>query len=93
MVQLIPTPHYRLAKADKRYKLADTIRNKQQGIVDKLLDYDAKKDKYKVIYDEGTKDTIPAKNLRETEPNRLSEMELGYWSKQPSLPDNIRRWL
>ena len=86
-------PPYRLVKADKRYKLADTVRNKQQGIVDKLLDYDEKKDKYKVIYDEGTKDTIPAKNLRETEPSRLSEMELSYWSKQPSLPDNIRRWL
>ena len=86
-------PPYRLVKSDKRYKLADTIRNKQRGIVDKILDYDEKKDKYKVIYDEGTKDTIPSKNLRETEPNRLSEMELSYWSKHPNLPDRIRRWL
>ena len=86
-------PPYRLVKADKRYKLAETIRNKQQGIVDKILDYDEKKDKYKVIYDEGTKDTIPSKNLRESEPNKLSTMEIDYWSKQPKLPERMRQYV
>ena len=86
-------PAYRLVKSDRRYRIADTIRNQQRGVIDKILDYNEKNDKYKVIYDEGTKDTIPAKNLRETEPNRLSEMELSYWSKHPYIPNNIKKWL
>ena len=86
-------PIYRLMKSDKRYRLAETLHNQQRGIIDKITGYDAKKDKYHVLYDEGTKDTIPSKNLRETEPNKLSPMEISYWSKQPQLPSNIRRWL
>ena len=86
-------PPYRLIKADKRYKLAETLRNKQRGVVDKILGYSEKNDKYNVLYDEGTKDTIPSRNLRESEPNKLSSMEIDYWSKQPKLPHNIRRWL
>ena len=86
-------PAYRLVKGDNRYKLADTIRNQQRGIVDKILNYNEKKDKYNIIYDEGTKDVIPSKNLREAEPTKLSPMELSYWSKQPSLPNSIKKWL
>ena len=86
-------PAYRLVKADKRYKVAETILDQQRGVIDKITGYDKEKDKYNVIYDEGTKDTIPAKNLRETEPNRLSEMELSYWSKHPPIPQNIRRYI
>ena len=86
-------PAYRLIKSDKRYKLADTIKNQQRGIVDKILKYDEKKGKYNVLYDEGTKDVIPSKNMREAEPTKLSSMELSYWSKQPSLPSSIKKWL
>ena len=86
-------PAYRLIKSDNRYKLADTIRNQQRGIVDKILNYNEKKDKYNILYDEGTKDTIPSKNMRESEPTKLSPMELSYWSKQPSLPNSIKKWL
>ena len=86
-------PAYRLIKSDKRYKLAETIKNQQRGIVDKILKYDEKKDKYNILYDEGTKDVIPSKNLRESEPTKLSSMELSYWSKQPSLPNSIKKWL
>ena len=86
-------PAYKLVKSDNRYKLAETIRNQQRGIVDKILNYNEKKDKYNIIYDEGTKDIIPAKNLRESEPTKLSPMELSYWSKQPSLPNPIKKWL
>ena len=86
-------PAYRLIKSDKRYKLADTIKNQQREIVDKILNYNEKKDSYNIVYDEGTKDAIPSKNMRESEPIKLSPMELSYWSKQPSLPNSIKKWL
>ena len=86
-------PHYRLVKSDKRYEPADTIRNQQRGIIYNALDHDEKRDRYKVLHDEGTLATITAKNIRETEPNRLSEMEVSYCSTQPNLPERIRQRL
>ncbi|KAK8836406.1 hypothetical protein M9Y10_039749 [Tritrichomonas musculus] len=83
MIQLIKTSNN---------NLANTIKNGKRGAVDKIISYDEKKNKYKVQYEGGVQDSIPAKNLREGNPARLSTLELEYWSKQKSLPDNIKKW-
>ena len=84
-------PGYRLIKTSNN-NLANTIKNGKRGAVDKIISYDEKKNKYKVQYEGGVQDSIPAKNLREGNPARLSTLELEYWSKQKSLPDNIKKW-
>ena len=84
-------PGYRLIKTSNN-NLAETIKNGKRGAVDKIISYDEKKNKYKVQYEGGAQDLIPAKNLREGNPARLSTLELEYWSKHDTLPDNIRKW-
>lgn len=85
-------PGFRLIKCDSRYKLAETIKEGKRGVIEEILSYNPKKDKYKVRYDEGTKDSIPSKNLREGNPLKLSFMERQYWLKQKNIPPSIRKW-
>ena len=84
---------YRLVKCDDRYPIAETIKKGKRGIIEEILEYDVKKDKYKVRYDEGTVDYIPSKHLRETNPLKLSAMEREYWSQQDDVPKNIRKYM
>lgn len=85
-------PAYRLVKCDDRYKIANTIKSGKRGIIDKIIDYDEKNDKYHVLYDEGTKDYILAKNLRESNPSKLSSMEREFWANKSNIPIKIRQW-
>ena len=84
---------YRLVKCDDRYKLAKTIKEGKRGIVEEILAYDSKNDRYKVRYDEGTEEYIPSKNLRESNPLKLSTMEREYWFEQDDIPIKIRQFL
>jgi hypothetical protein len=84
---------YRLVKCDERYPLAETIKDGKRGIVEEILEYDVKRDRYKVRYDEGTEEFIPSKNFRESAPLKLSAMEREYWSKQDEVPVKIRRFM
>ena len=84
---------YRLVKCDDRYKLAKTIKEGKRGIVEEILAYDSKNDRYKVRYDEGTEEYIPSKNLRESNPLKLSTMEREYWIEQDDIPIKIRQFL
>ena len=86
-------PAYRLVKCDTRYPIAETIKDGKRGIIEKILDYDLKKDKYKVVYDEGTLDWISSKNFRESAPLKLSTMELEFWSKRDNIPVKIRKFM
>ncbi len=85
-------PGYRLIRSANNIPLANSLKKGKRGIVDKIISYDEKKNKYKVQYEGGVKDTIPAKNLREGNPINLSQMELEYWSKQKQIPDAIMKW-
>ena len=85
-------PGYRLVKT-KNTNLAETIKNDKRGIVNKILSYDVKTDKYKVEYDGGVIEQIPSKNLREGRPTHLSQMELIYWSAKKNIPDKISKWI
>ena len=85
-------PAHKLVKCDSRYELAETIKDGKRGVIEKIIDYNEKTDKYKVVYDEGTEQWIPAKNLREGKPLLLTRMEREYWSKKNKVPEKIKRW-
>ena len=94
---------YRLVKCDDRYKLAKTIKEGKRGIVEEILAYDSKNDRYKVRYEtsiagrptgrEDTIEYIPSKNLREANPLKLSQMEREYWVEQDDIPIKIRKYM
>ena len=85
-------PGYRLIQSANNIPLANSLKKDKRGIVDNIISYDAKKNKYRVQYEGGVKDTIPARNLREGNPINLSQKELEYWSKQKYIPDSIKKW-
>ena len=85
-------PAHKLIKCDSRYELAETIKDGKRGVIEKIIDYNEKTDKYKVVYDEGTEQWIPAKNLREGKPLLLTRMEREYWCKKNKVPEKIKRW-
>ena len=76
----------------KNNNIAETIKNDKRGIVNNILDYNERTDKYKVQYEGGVVEQIPAKNLREGQPTQLSQLELIYWSTKSRIPDKIRKW-
>ena len=85
-------PGYRLVKTTNN-NIANTLKGGKRGIVERIISYDTKKNKYNIEYSEGTKDTIPARNLREGAPTKLSNMELEYWSKKKNIPAAIKKWV
>ena len=86
-------PGYRLVISKPNVPIANTLKGGKRGIVEKITSYDTKKNKYHIEYSEGTKDFIPAKNLREGAPTKLSRMELIYWTKKKTIPNNIKRFI
>ena len=91
-------PGYRLIKTTNRnIPLAESLKDGKRGIIDKILEYNEKTDKYKVEY-EGVNgperyDTIPSKNLREGNPIKLSSLERQFWLKQKEIPVKIRKFI
>ena len=86
-------PGYQLIKTSvKNIPIAETLKGGKRGVIEKILSYDEKKNKYKIQYEGGVIDNIPAKNMREGAPTQLSRMELEYWSKQTKIPDMIKKW-
>ena len=85
-------PGYKLVLCSKNIPLAETLKDQKRGVVEKILDYDIKKDKYSIIYEGGVKDKIPAKNLREGEPLKLSSMERAFWVHK-DLPAKIKDYV
>ena len=86
-------PGYRLVKCDDRYDVAKTIKDGKRGVVKQIISYNDKKDTYRVMFDEGTYDTIPARNLREGHPLFISRLERQYWAGNKNIPVKIRKWL
>ena len=69
--------------------IGETLNDGKRGIVDKILSYDEKHDKYEVVYEGGVKDKIKSKNLRETNPTRMSAIEVEFW-KNKSFPAKLK---
>ena len=72
-------PGYKLVLCSKSIPLAETLKDEKRGVIQTIEGYDDKRDKYKVVYEGGVHDTIPAKNLREGDPLKLSPIERSYW--------------
>lgn len=96
-------PAYRLVKCDNRYKIAKTIKDGKRGVIDKIIKYDSRSNKYTVIYEgvldptgakhhEGSTDTIAARNMREGNPTKLSQIEREFWAGKNKIPKKIRKW-
>ena len=87
-------PGYKLVKSNGNVPLATSIKNGKRGIVKEIRSYNKKRDTYSITYEmpdnSVVKDTIVAKNLRESHPTKLSTMERQYWVKQKVIPDRIR---
>lgn len=83
-------PRHKLIRSNEG-KYADTIDNDSFGIIDKIIDYDAKTDKYKVVYEGGITDSIPSRNLRGNKPTHLGIMEVKFWKNKP-LPERLRKY-
>lgn len=86
-------PGYKLIKSKPNVPIADTLKEGKRGIIESIIGYNANKDKYNIIYEGGVHDTIPAVNLREGNPTKLSRMEREYWIHHKPIPVSIRRWL
>ena len=90
-------PGYKLVKSAKNVPLATTIKNGKRGIVKEIRSYNKKRDTYSITYEmpdnSVVKDTIKAKNMRESHPTKLSTMERQYWIKQNIIPDQISKFI
>ncbi len=85
-------PGFKLIRATNNIPLADSLKSGKRGIVNKIISYDSKKNKYRVEYEGGKRDIIPARNLREGHPTKLSNLEYEYWSTKNNVPESIIRW-
>ena len=85
-------PGYKLVLCSKSIPLAETLKDEKRGVIQTIEGYDDKRDKYKVVYEGGVHDTIPAKNLREGDPLKLSPIERSYWVKK-ELPSKIKKFV
>lgn len=85
-------PGYRLVKAKGKVPYAETLKEGKRGDVEEIKEYYPRTDKYKVKYEGGVEDIIPAKHLREGRPTKLSRIEREYWLRKKSIPANIRKW-
>ncbi|KAI5520773.1 integrase core domain containing protein family [Trichomonas vaginalis G3] len=84
-------PRFRLVESENG-RLAKTVDEAKRGIVNKIVSYDEDKDEYTVIYEGGVDDKIPSRNLRESNPTHLSELEKDYW-KDKNKPKLIKKFL
>jgi hypothetical protein len=89
-------PIYKL-KLDPKAKIAKTVNDDKYGVVDKILSYDATKNKYTILYKGISKKyEEPPENLRKGNPSRLSLAEVVFWNHQggiSALPDRFKRLL
>ena len=86
-------PGYKLVRSRLNVPQAQTIKNSKRGIVSEIIQYYPRTNQYEVLFEGGEHDLIPAANLREGNPTKLSRMEREYWIKQTSIPASIRKWL
>ena len=73
-------PRYRLVKGNA--PLEESIDDGKHAVIDKIISYDSKRARYKVLYEGGEADTIPVSSVREGNPTRLSLEEMKFWSRQ-----------
>ena len=85
-------PGYKLVLCSKSIPLAETLKDEKRGVIERIESYDERRDRYKVVYEGGVHDNIPAKNLREGEPLKLSPIERAFWIRK-ELPTKIHKYV
>jgi hypothetical protein len=87
-------PGYKLHETGSNARKAKTLNDDRYGIVDKILSFNPKRNKYKLVYEGGIKDLVRPNILRKGNPTRLSVAEAEYWNKmggKNKLPEGMRR--
>jgi hypothetical protein len=87
-------PGYKLHEAGSNAREAKTLNDDRYGIVDKIMSFNPKRNKYRLVYEGGVKDMRSPNILRKGNPTRLSIAEAEYWNKmggKNKLPEDIRR--
>ena len=84
-------PRHKLILTNKG-QVAETLNDGKRGLIENIISYDTKTDKYEVVYEGGVKDVIKAKNLRETNPTHLSDIEIQFWKNKPNIPNAIKKF-
>lgn len=82
-------PRHQLVEASKAIKLASTINNGKQGLIDRIYGHEINSRKvpyYKVIYEGGVKDKIPMSYIRGTRPTMMTLKEKEYWGDR-TIPE------
>ena len=85
-------PGYRLVKAKGKVPYAESLKEGKRGNIVEIKKYIVSSDKYQVKYEGGVEDTVPARDLREGRPTKLSRMEREYWLRHKPIPEKIRKW-
>ena len=70
-------PRYKLIKG--KATLEESIDSGKHAVIDKIVDFDSKRARYKVLYEGGETDSIPISSMREGRPTRLSLEEVKFW--------------
>lgn len=74
-------PRHQLIQAKPSVKLADTIDNDAQGVIESITGHALKgrRPYYDIVYEGGVKDRIPLSSMRELRPTVMTPMEKAYW--------------
>jgi hypothetical protein len=86
-------PLYKLHSVDNG-TLANSLKDDKYGIIDKILNYTPKTNKYWLEYEGGAKDNVLLKILRKGNLTRLSFGEVEYWNKhgeKGNLPEDMSK--
>jgi len=77
-----------------RWKLSKNVQGSNFGnnfnrqVIQKIVNYDAKKDRYNVVWADGSKTIEKSRVIREQHPTKFTPMEREYWSKK-NVPDKL----
>jgi hypothetical protein len=87
-------PGYKLHETGSTAREAKTLNDDRYGIVDKILSFNPKRNKYKLVYEGGVRDEVRPNILRKGNPTRLSIAEAEYWNAvggKNKLPEGMQK--
>jgi hypothetical protein len=87
-------PGYKLHETGSNAPIAKTLNDDRYGIVDKILSFNPKRNKYKLVNEGGVRDEVGPKILRKGNPTLLSIAEAAYWNAmggKNKLPEGMQK--
>lgn len=86
-------PGYKIVRAKGKIQMAKDLKNDKRGQVEYIENYLPNKNRYRVVFEDGSKELRPVRALREGNPTKLSREERIYWLKQKTIPPEIRKFI